>query len=279
MRHIIFCATLAALSIPAHAAWADDDQRDYQVTGVAELGFLAVLDHNVQFSRTGTDFDYDDQGGQDILFPVARLSMELRFSERHQLVFLYQPLELETRVALREDLVVDDLLFPKDTPMVLTYGFPFYRLSYLYDLADSPGNELSIGGSLQIRNADIRFASADGTLLRTNRDVGPVPLFKVRGRLAFGGGVFLGTEIDGIYAPVSYINGSDSEVTGALIDASLRAGVEVFDNASVFLNLRYLAGGAVGDSDDPGDEARGDGYVRNWLHFTTTTLGVSYTAF
>ena len=99
-------ALLTAL-LATTPAFADPDPRDVQVTGVAEMGFLAVLDHNVQFSRDGTDFDYDDQGGQDTLFQVARLSMELALKERHQIIFLYQPLELKTAVVLRDDLVVE----------------------------------------------------------------------------------------------------------------------------------------------------------------------------
>lgn len=52
-----------------------------------------------------------------------------------------------------------------------------------------------------------------------------------------------GTEIDGIYAPISGVNGSSSEVTGALLDASLRVG-----------------------------------YTKNWLHFITVSLGVDFRA-
>jgi len=41
----------------------------------------------------------------------------------------------------------------------------------------------------------------------------------------------------------------------------------------VFLNLRYLAGGAEGtDTDDPVPEY---GYVKNWLHSFSVSLGVT----
>jgi hypothetical protein len=39
----------------------------------------------------------------------------------------------------------------------------------------------------------------------------------------------------------------------------------------VFLNLRYLGGGASGTS--PDENTVGDGYVSNWLHFMTLSLG------
>lgn len=32
-----------------------------RIRAIAEMGFLNVLDHKVQFSNSGTYFDYDDQ--------------------------------------------------------------------------------------------------------------------------------------------------------------------------------------------------------------------------
>ena len=61
------------------------------------------------------------------------------------------------------------------------------------------------------------------------------------------------------------LNGSDNETVGAILDASLRAGLRVHDRADVFLNLRYLGGGAT--NGDPSD------YSKNWLHFLFVGLG------
>ena len=85
-------------------------------------------------------------------------------------------------------------------------------------LTIDPDRELAVGGSLQIRNATIDFTSADGTMRRTNRDIGPVPLIKFRIKHTFKTGWFIGGEIDGIYAPVKYLNGSNTDVVGALLD-------------------------------------------------------------
>ena len=81
-------------------------------------------------------------------------------------------------------------------------------------------------------------------------------------------------EADGIYAPVSYLNGSDNEIVGAILDASLRLGYEIQKPVSAFANLRYLGGGAVGTSDN--NEGPGDGYVKNWLNFLTVSAGFVY---
>jgi hypothetical protein len=242
----------------------------------AELGFLAVASHIVQLSNDGTRFDYRKNGGQDVLFPFFRLSTDLKFKGRHAIVFLYQPLKLTGETVLSEETVFDGIVFPADTPLNSTYGFPFWRISYLYDFLRREGDEAALGFSLQIRDATIVFTSADGALRANRRDVGPVPAIKFRGRWGFDNGVWWGTEIDGIYAPISGINGSSEEITGALLDASLRVGYDFTDRVSAFLNVRYLGGGAVGTQSDPTPPS--DGYTKNWLHFVTVSLGVDFRA-
>lgn len=237
----------------------------------AETGFLAVVDHKIQFSQNGTYFDYDAYGGQDVLFPVLRFSVNQPIGNRHELVWLYQPLKIETRAMLTRDLVVDDMTFPADSAVRFLYNFPFYRLSYMYALQQSDQSRFDLGLSLQIRNATIEFESLDGARFRSNGGVGPVPAIKVRWIRRLGTKFWAGTEMDGMYAPVSYLNGSDEEITGAILDASLRGGMDLKSDRQVFLNLRYLGGGAVGTNTD--DVDYGDGYVKNWLHFLTVTMG------
>ena len=73
---------------------------------------------------------------------------------------------------------------------------------------------------------------------------------------------------------VSYLNGSDNEVVGAILDASFRSGLKLTEEVDAFLNLRYLGGGAVGTSDNT--DGPSDGYVKNWLNFGTVSAGFSY---
>ncbi len=254
------------LKTPPNVAWSLS----------AELGFLAVASHIVQLGQDGTRFNYRTEGGQDVLFPFFRLSTDLTFKGRHTIVFLYQPLNLTGETVLTEDTVFDGTVFPAGTPLNSTYGFPFWRISYLYDFLRRQGDEVSLGFSLQIRNATIVFTSADGMLRADRRDVGPVPLIKFRGRWGFDNGVWWGTEIDGIYAPISGINGSDEEITGALLDASLRVGYDFTRRVSGFFNVRYLGGGAEGTESNPSPPS--DGYTKNWLHFITFSLGINLRA-
>jgi|GEM_PF-5822311 hypothetical protein len=120
-----------------------------------EIGWLSVLDHKIQFGNDGTYFDYAAGGGQDNIYAVTRMSLDLRLSRRGTLVFLYQPLALETKAILQAPLRVDGLDFPAGTPTRFVYLFPFYRLSYLHDFSKNPATELSLGLSLHIRNAPL----------------------------------------------------------------------------------------------------------------------------
>lgn len=245
---------------------------DVSITG--ELGFLDVLSHDIQFSRDGTEIDYVDEGGQDVLFNFQRISADFEFSDRHHVILLYQPLAIETQVQLERNWRIDGLTFPSGTAVNTRYKFPFYRASYLYDLAPAEDREIGVGGSLQLRNATIDFTSVDGQFRRSNRNVGPVPILKFRTHLPLGGDYWFEGEADGFYAPVSFINGDDNDVVGAILDASVRAGRELTPRIAGFVNLRYLGGGSQGEDDD--DTGPGDGYTKNWLHFATVSLGFTW---
>jgi len=248
--------------------------KDINVIANVEAGFLGVLSHKIQFSNDGDYFDYQQEGGQDVLFPVKRFSLEVNRG-RNAVILLYQPLRLETQVLLENNLRVDGADFLAGTGVKMLYNFPFYRVSYLRTLRTKKEDlKLEFGASLQIRNTTISFESNDGSLFRTNRNVGPVPVLKFRAKKYSSKKFFTEFEVDGFYAPISYINGSDNEVIGAIVDASIRSGYEFKERGSAFLNLRYLAGGAVGTSDDT--NGVGDGYVRNWLHFITVSAGANY---
>ena len=105
----------------------------YRLAMHAELGFLAPLEHQIQFSNNGTVVDYVNEGGQDNLFAVNRFSMDWMV-KRHVFVLLYQPLELNTAVNARKTYVIENETFPEGDPLLIKYSFPFFRGSYMYNL-------------------------------------------------------------------------------------------------------------------------------------------------
>lgn len=269
---LLMGAGLMAAAAPAAAQ--EPKPRFAEVRLTLEMGFLAPASHTIQYGKNGTKFDYIDEGGQDTLFFFARPTAELHLARRHALVFLYQPLNLTGKVTLRRDVLIDERLFPRDATLNVRYGFDFWRLSYLYDLSRRPWREIAIGASMQIRNAAVVFSTPDGSLSRSFRNIGPVPALKARTEWRLRAGFFVGGELDFMYAPVKYLNGGKSDVEGAIVDANVRAGYRFRPGSDLFLNVRYLGGGASGTS--PNAETLGDGYVSNWLHFLTVSLGLSW---
>ena len=253
---------------PAPVA-TDPKPRFVRVRLLAEFGMLAPVQNTLQKGKNGTKFNYITEGGEDSIFPAGRVSAELNLAQAHTIILLYQPLDLKTDTVLSRDVLVDNVLFVKGTPMNLRYGFDFWRLSYLYNfMYKKPRNEVSLGASLQIRNASIEFSSADGGLRSASNNIGPVPAIKRRLRHEPIKNFWYGGEFDFMYAPIKYINGSNSDVVGALADLNLRVGYRVWRPLDIFLNFRYLGGGASGTGSS--------GYTDNWVSFLMVTIGVEF---
>ncbi len=247
----------------------------FQFKIAGDFGFLAVLKNKAQFGNDGSTFDYRTEAGQKLLIPTGHITAEFLFANTHSLLLLYQPLDVRSSTVFTRDVKIDGTTFPKGTPVNVRYGFDFWRASYLYNFfGERPYDELSIGFSMQLRNAALSFVSADGKLGRSNANIGPVPALKLRGRWEVAPRIWLGAEVDGIYAPIKYINGSDSDVVGAFYDANLRAGYRVAKWLDAFVNLRYVGGGASGTSKN--DNEFGDGYTSNWIQLLLLTVGMQF---
>jgi hypothetical protein len=277
MTRNLLVLSIAALSLApmaAQASWLNNPDNSFEVRVTAEMGFVGVLAHTIQFGKQGTKFDYVADGGQNVLFPFRRMSAELHLKPRHTIVLLYQPLDVRTETYLESPLVLDSDTFPAGTPMDLRYGFDFYRVSYQYDFWPEPERELAVGLSLQVRDASISFVPKDGSNARVYNDLGPVPILRFRGRLPVTSNTWVGAEIDGFYAQGKVVTGStnvESSFKGAILDASLRYGLSLNESIDAFINARYIGGGASGQQAKP--EYRGDGYTDNWLGTASVTLG------
>jgi hypothetical protein len=249
-------------------SWQAPKLSAFQVRLVAEGGFVSTLSNFGEFGAQPTRIDFRTSAGQDNLNFYTRWSAELELGKRHTVVALYQPLASTGTWTPSEDVRFGGVAFNKGAPLATSFSFPYYRLSYLYELWTDDGSYLSLGASGQIRNANNTVATLDGTRFARSSNVGFVPALKVRGEWSVTDSAYLGVEADGIYAPISVLNGSDNDTVGAILDASLRVGVKLSPRASAFLNVRYLGGGAT--NTDPND------YAKNWLHFFFVGLGATY---
>lgn len=241
----------------------------YSVVLNYEAGFTSVIHHTIQFGEVGTNFDYVKNGGQDILFPYSRYMVGIS-SGKHSVYLLYQPLTVQTRVLLTSDLILDDTIFSAGTGVILNYGFPFYRVSYTYDILRGKNGFLAVGASLQLRNANIYFEALDGSYYYESRDLGPVPVLKVKGEWWFNRKGYIGIDVDGFYASSKFINGSNFDFEGSILDASIRAGIKLNDSLNMYLNARFLGGTASGIEQNTD---RPDGFTDNKLATVNFTVG------
>ena len=245
-----------------------------------ETGTFGVLNHTYQSGRSeegATRFDFVEQGGQDILFPFDRYVANITISDKHKISLLYQPLTVKTNVTFRDDVMIDSVLFANGTPMEISYGFPFYRITYSYAFLQTEKISLAGGIALQARNANIVFKSLDGTALTVANNVGPVPSLHLNGRYDFDRGAYLGFEVTGLYASSAIINGASFAFEGSLLDASLRGGYTLLDGFDVFANLRFLGGTSKGESQYPDRNwsESNERYGENNLGTMSFTLGLS----
>lgn len=280
-KTILFTVLMLLISLLSFSTFLNDEDNIYKLNLEYENGWVKVLSHTLQFGEDGTEFDFVEQGGQDILFPFERFTADLEFLEKHHVVFLYQPLTVETKVQQREELTFNDTVFAtetdEDSVLNVKYGFPFWRISYLYDFLENEDYYFSAGLSLQLRNASIVFENYDGSKVTVNQNLGPVPIIKIKAAYFFDNGIYLETDADGFYASSAFINGADFNFEGSVFDISGRVGFELKDSLNTFINIRYLGGTANGTSQYEStrwsESGQSENYTSNILNTATFTLG------
>lgn len=127
------------------------------------------------------------------------------------------------------------------------YQFNSYRITYRKPWKDG----WSIGGTLKVRDAEIRLTQ--GGTVASERNVGFVPLLNIYREGAFARGWLYEVEMDGLAGG-----------PGRAFDVSLRLKRSFGEDATAFVGLRVLEGGA----DVP--------QVKNFAWVTYLTLGVGY---
>ncbi|MGM0640334.1 MAG: hypothetical protein ACQESN_02775 [Thermotogota bacterium] len=280
-KTILITVAVLLISLLSFSTFLNDENNVYNLNLEYENGWVSVLSHTLQFGENGTEFDFVEQGGQDILFPFERFTADLELFSKHHIVFLYQPLTVETKVQQREELIFNDTTFAtatnEESVLNVKYGFPFWRVSYLYDFLEDENYYLSAGLSLQLRNASIIFENYDGSKVTVNQNLGPVPIIKLKAAYFFDNGIYIETDSDGFYASSKFFNGADFEFTGSIFDISGRIGFKLKESLNTFINIRYLGGTSEGVSQYENSYWSQSGeqgiYSNNFLNTATFTLG------
>ncbi|MGH0051785.1 MAG: hypothetical protein ACQ5SW_00145 [Sphaerochaetaceae bacterium] len=244
-----------------------------------EQGTIGLLHHTYQNGATSDEFDFIKQGGQNNLYPFSRYSVGARIGKAHRIWLTYQPLLLNTTVEIPTGEVITIGGKDFEGAMAMSYGFPFYRATYTYDvLRNQEEAYLGIGLALQIRNASIQFCEIDGGDCFVSQNVGLVPALAIYSEYHFPFGMTLSADIIGSYANSAYFNGADYPFEGSILDASLRIAYDLPEGFSLFANARFFGGTAEGESEndstnwtDPPED-----YTKNNIASLTFSLGLAW---
>ena len=276
---IFFMVLLFSVNAFAEQSLINRDDSTVKFFLESELGTTGIQLHTLRIGPEGSAdvFDFVNEGGQEILYPFERYNLGMTVSNRHRISFLYQPLELVTEVVFDDDRTIDGVTFTQGTPMEISYGFPFYRITYGFDFFEQENIDLGVGAALQLRNASIVFKQLDGEQMTVSQNLGPVPAIYLFGRYAFDNGLFLLTDITGLYASSAIINGANFEFEGSILDASLRTGYTLKNNIDLFLNLRFLGGSAVGTSEYARDKWSDSTNPQTANKLATTSVSFGFT--
>lgn len=248
-----------ALLLVAPALAVAEPRPPIRPTLVYEVGPAFIAQNDGRYGETGTRYKAADVGQRDNLVNVSRTSLELGIG-RHTVILLYAPFDVTTQVRLAKPIQFRDELFAAGTVVDHRYLFDGYRGSYLYRVVDQETFGLELGGSLQIRNADVAFASVDGMQRAHQDDIGLVFAAKARAWLRpHARGPWGALEADG-FSTFGLVDG----VSGGIYDVQLAAGQRVGRGIDVVLGARLLGGGA--DVEDQN--------IENWANFITFTAGV-----
>lgn len=222
-----------------------------------EAGPLYVIFNDQRFGGDGTSFDAGDVGQQRNLVLARRLSLEVYPGRRHQLFFVYAPLDIATTATLDAPITFDDVTFGRGAVVDTRYLFDGYRLTYQFGLVPGDRFSLWIGLAAQIRNAQVAMERADGTAYVEESDIGIVGAPSVRLAWVFASGAWF------LLDALAFSTFGIGETTGSIYDLALSFGVPVGDPASVFLRVRTVGGGADVPSRD----------FENFAQFVTVALG------
>jgi hypothetical protein len=245
-------ALASSLLAPGATAAADP-----AVTLGYETGPAYIAQNDGRYGDAGTAYDAGEVGQQKNLLVAERTTLELQ-AGRHHAILLFAPFGADTRVTLTRDLQFRDTLFPAGTVVDHRYRFDGVRASYLYR-AVRGRLSLDVGASLQIRNADVAFTSADGALHDAQDDIGLVGALKARLRLQATEARFGELEVDALST-----FGLAGDTSGGIYDVALIAGQRLAEPLELVLVARLLGGGAEVPSKA----------IDTWANFASASVGL-----
>ena len=205
-------------------------------------------DVQIPNNETATRFSLDEAVDTGAL-PLVRLDAKWAINDRHGVRVLLAPLEYTESADFDEVVRFAGESFDTGEPVDATYRFNSWRVGYFYTLKNTATTLFRIGGTLKIRDAEIRLSQ--GAVNSFDDDVGLVPLLYLAGEYRLTDRWTLGADLDGLAGG-----------PGRAIDAGVALDYKLSTDWHIGVEARLLDGGA--DVDD----------VFNFATFTSAALSL-----
>lgn len=207
-------------------------------------------DVQIPNDASGTRFSLVDIAGSGPR-TAGRAYLTWKINRRHSIRALLAPLSITETGTLAEPVYFAGESYDTGTPLVGTYKFNSWRLSYRYRFTDNEKLSLFFGFSAKVRDAKVELAQAGTTSKKT--DIGFVPLLNFGADWHFTPGWRLLFDFDGLAGG-----------PGRAFDVALKLGYDVGDRWRVAAGYRTVEGGADVTSV----------YNFAWLHYGVASVAI-----
>ena len=229
-KHVVTAlGVLALLALPLVSA------ADQSVNLRLSVGSSWQTRNDVQIPNTnlGTRFSLEEAVGAGPV-PAARLEINWAINERHGMRVLLAPLSYTEPVSFDQDVLFNGERFSAGQTTDATYKFNSWRLGYHYTLVNNEVNTFRVGGTIKIRDAEIRLEQGD--TVSANDNIGFVPLLYLAGSHQLNDRWRVGADLDGLAGG-----------PGRAIDLGVSLTYALSSSWQVGAELRVLDGGADTD--------------------------------
>jgi hypothetical protein len=201
---------------------------------------------------TGTEFSIVELIGSGPA-TIGRVEVTVGLAARHELQFVYAPLEISGSGAAGSPIGFAGGVFSPGVATAADYQFTSYRATYRYTFYAGDRWQWQVGFTGFVRDA--RIALAQPGVTAEDTDVGFVPLAHVRGRATLGTRGRLTFEADGTAAP-----------QGRAFDVAAMLDVNVTRWWFIGAGYRTIEGGADVDTV----------YNFSWLNAAVVRTGLTF---
>lgn len=244
-----YCLTIA-IGITLLAPW---EQVKAEVDLRVSVGGSFQSKNVIQNPNTdlGSRFSLSDAVDEDPAI-AARIELNWNFNERHNLRILLAPLSYKESVTFQNPVLFSGESFSANQPLDAHYKFNSWRIGYHYTMIYNERYNLQIGGTLKLRDAEIRLTQGD--TIGNDGGLGFVPLFYIAGKVRLNEQWTIGTDFDGLAVS-----------RGRAIDLGFTIDYSINERWRIGADFRILEGGVDAEK------------AFNFVQFNTALISVSTT--